>query len=61
MLRAILKIEKIWQFPGAFGGVDGCQVPIKCPHGGNETKNITNLRTSIPLAKFFMGQYLVAG
>ena len=26
----------MWQFPGAFGGIDGCHIPIKCPHGGNE-------------------------
>ena len=34
MLKTIFKIESIWQFPGAFGGIDGCHIPIKCPHGG---------------------------
>ena len=38
MLRAIFKIERIWQFPSAFGGIVGCHIPIKCPHGGNEAR-----------------------
>ena len=37
-LRAIFKIENMWQFPGAFGGTDGCHIPVKCPHGGNEAR-----------------------
>ena len=37
-LRAIFKIENMWQFPGAFGGIDGCHIPVKCPHGGNEAR-----------------------
>ena len=38
MLRAVFKTESMWQFPGAFGGIDGCHIPIKCPHGGNEAR-----------------------
>ena len=26
------------QFPSAFGGVDGSQIPMKCPSGGNEAR-----------------------
>ena len=28
--------EQIWQFPYAFGAIDGCHLPIKCPTGGRE-------------------------
>ena len=31
-------METLWQFPTAFGGVDGCHIPLKCPHGGIETR-----------------------
>ena len=31
-------MEGIWQFPTAFGGIDGCHIPKKCPHGGNEAR-----------------------
>ena len=31
-------MESMWQFPAAFGGIDGCRIPIKCPHGGNEAR-----------------------
>ena len=29
-------METLWHFPTAFGGVDGCHISLKCPHGGNE-------------------------
>ena len=29
--------DEIWQFPCAFGAVDGCHLPIKCPSGGPES------------------------
>ena len=38
MLRAYFKMESMWQFPGAFGGIDGCHIPIKCPHCGTEAR-----------------------
>ena len=38
MLTAILQMEDKWQFPSAFGGVDGCHIPIKCPSCGNEAR-----------------------
>ena len=38
MLTAILQMEDKWQFPSAFGGVDGCHIPMKCPSGGNEAR-----------------------
>ena len=48
MLTAILQMEDKWQFPSAFGGVDGCHIPMKCPSGGNEA------RRSIIILKFFI-------
>ena len=38
MLRAIFKMESMWQFSGAFGKIAGCHIPIKCPYGGNEAR-----------------------
>ena len=38
MLTVILQMEDKWQFPSAFGGVDGCHIPMKCPSGGNEAR-----------------------
>ena len=38
MLTAILQMEDKWQFPSAFGGVDGCHIPMKCSSGGNEAR-----------------------
>ena len=38
MLRAIFNMESMWRFPAAFGGTEGCYIPIKCPHGGNEAR-----------------------
>ena len=29
-------MDEEWQFPYAFGAVDGCHLPIKCPPGGSE-------------------------
>ena len=31
MLTGILEMEEKWQFPSAFGEVDGCHIPMKCP------------------------------
>ena len=31
-------METLGQFLTAFGGVDGCHMPLKCPHGGNEAR-----------------------
>ena len=30
----MLDMEQLWQFPCAWGAVDGCHLPIKCPVGG---------------------------
>ena len=38
ILKAIFKVESVWQFPGVFGGIDDCHIPIKCPHDGNEVR-----------------------
>ena len=38
MLTAISQMEDKWQFPSAFGRVDGCHIPMKCPSGGNEAR-----------------------
>ena len=38
MLTVFFKMESMWQLPGAFGGIDGCHIPVKCPHGGNEAR-----------------------
>ena len=37
-LNSINAMETLWQFPTTFGGVDGCHIPLKCPHGGNKAK-----------------------
>jgi len=29
-------MDEEWQFPYAFGAVDGCHLPIKCPPGGSK-------------------------
>ena len=45
MLTIFFKMESMWQLPGAFGGIDGCHIPVKCPHGGNEArKEYCNLK-----------------
>ena len=31
-------MEDKQEFSSAFGGVDGCHIPMKCPSGGNEVK-----------------------
>ena len=38
ILSEIFKMESMWQFIGVFGGTDGWDIPIKCPHGGNEAR-----------------------
>ena len=50
ILRATFQMESMYQFPGAFGGIDGCHIPIKCPHGGNEARKSTiTFKNFIPL------------
>ena len=29
--KKILDMERIWQFPYCWVGIDGCHIPIKCP------------------------------
>ena len=59
MLRSISKMESMWQFPGAFGGIDGCHTPIKRPHSGNEASkeyyNFKNFYSIGSLVFFMMG------
>ncbi|CAB3987684.1 Hypothetical predicted protein [Paramuricea clavata] len=31
-------MEQLWQFPCAWGAVDGCHLPIVCPSGGQEAR-----------------------
>ena len=38
LLNSINAMETLWQFPSAFGRVDGCHIPLKLPHGGNEAR-----------------------
>ena len=38
MLTEISQIKGKWQFPSAFGGVDGCYIPTKCSSGGNKAR-----------------------
>ena len=37
-LTAILQMEDKWQFPSAFGEVDGCHILMKFPSGGNDAR-----------------------
>lgn len=30
-------MDQEWQFPYAYAAIDGCHIPIKCPHGGQES------------------------
>ena len=34
----IIDMEQLWQFPYAWGAVDGCHLPIVCPSGGPEAR-----------------------
>ncbi len=34
----IIDMEQLWQFPCAWGAVDGCHLPIVCPNGGQESR-----------------------
>ena len=34
----IIDMEQLWQFPCAWGAVDGCHLPIVCPYGGEEAR-----------------------
>ena len=37
LIEIMDSFEETWQFPCAFGAVDGCHLPIKCPTGGLES------------------------
>ena len=42
----LLDMDAEWQFPSAFYGIDGSQLPIKCPNGGQEAmKQYYSLKT----------------
>ncbi|CAB4026874.1 Hypothetical predicted protein [Paramuricea clavata] len=34
----IIDMEQLWQFPCAWGAVDGCHLPIVCPSGSQEAR-----------------------
>ena len=34
----VLDMEQLWQFPYAWGAIDGCHLPLKCPAGGAESR-----------------------
>jgi hypothetical protein len=34
----IIDMEQLWQFPCAWGAVEGCHLPIVCPSGGQEAR-----------------------
>ena len=38
ILDLIVDMEELWQFPYAFGAIDGTHISIKCPFGGAEAK-----------------------
>ena len=35
-------IEEHWQFPCVFGAIDGCDIPLKCPPGGQQSQKEHN-------------------
>ena len=47
-------MDEEWQFPYAFGAVDGCHLPIKCPPGGSEAakeyQNVKNFYSVVLMA-----------
>ena len=36
--EAMITMEEHWQFPCAFGAIDGCHIPLKCPPGGQQSQ-----------------------
>ena len=36
--KKMIDMEQFWQFPCCWAAVDGCQIPIKCPPGGPESR-----------------------
>lgn len=34
----VLDMEQLWHFPYAWGAIDGCHLPLKCPAGGAESR-----------------------
>ena len=47
-------METLRQFPTTFGGVDGCHIPLKSPHGGNEARkeyyNFKNFHSAVMMS-----------
>jgi len=52
--RKILDMEELWQFPFAWGAIDGCHIPVKCPPGGlqacKEYHNFKNFYSIVLMA-----------
>ena len=38
MKKATQELDMILQATGAFSGLDGCHIPIKCPSGGGKSR-----------------------
>ena len=36
--EAMITMEEHWQLPCAFGAIDGCHIPLKCPPGGQQSQ-----------------------
>ena len=36
--EAMITMEEHWKFPCAFGAIDGCHIPLKCPPGGQQSQ-----------------------
>ena len=34
----MITMEEHWQFPCAFGAIDGCHILLKCPPGGQQSQ-----------------------
>ena len=53
-LSSIYAMETLRQFPTTFGGVDGCHIPLKSPHGGNEARkeyyNFKNFHSAVMMS-----------
>ena len=61
-LNSINAMETLWKFTTAFGGVDGCHIPLKFPHGGNEARkeyrNFKNFYSVVMMIIDFYGLQL---
>ena len=51
LYQKVKEMEQEWQFPYAYAAIDGCDSPIKCPPGGQESAkefhNFKNVYSSV--------------